>query len=364
MTTDLPAQRALIASLREVLPRADARTPVDIIETHISWVLLTGAFAYKIKKAVDLGFADFTTLAFRRHCCERELQLNRRLAPALYLEVVAIAGTVDAPVPGGSGPALEYAVRMREFPQSALASRVLARGELTPGHIDALAADVAAFHGRVDAADAAGSFGRPDDILGIALENCAATLAAADDADERAEIDALQRWTRREHAACAPRFARRRDEGFVRECHGDLHLGNMVLIDGRLTIFDCIEFNDGLRWIDVMSEVAFVVMDLHDRAPRRWRIASSTAGWRSPATTRAAAAAVLSRLSGDGARQGRPPAGEADGARRGEQRAARRVPRLPEARRALRPAAATGDRDHTRTLGLRQDDAHASGCWN
>jgi aminoglycoside phosphotransferase family enzyme/predicted kinase len=265
MDTDLSTQRALIANLREVLPREDRRAPVEVIETHISWVLLTGAVAYKIKKAVDLGFLDFTTLARRRHLCEQELRLNRRLAPAIYLDVVAIAGTIEHPVPGGSGPPLEYAVTMREFPQDALASHVLARGELTPAHVDALAADVAAFHSRIASASAGSEFGRPDDILGIALSNLEATRAATDDPAERALLDALRDWTQREHAACALLLAQRREQGFIRECHGDLHLGNMVLIDDRLTVFDCIEFNDGLRWIDVMSEAAFVVMDLWDR---------------------------------------------------------------------------------------------------
>jgi len=265
MATDLSAQRALIASLREMLPRQDPHVPVAVIETHISWVLLTGAFAYKVKKALNLGFLDFTTLEDRRHYCEQELRLNRRLAPTLYLDVVAITGTIARPVPAGSGAALEYAVQMREFPQAALASHVLARGELTPAHIDALAADVAAFHSRIAVARADSAFGIPDDILRLALENFDATRAAAEGPSERAGLDALHDWMRREHAACAPRFVQRREQGFVRECHGDLHLGNMALIDGRLTIFDCIEFNDRLRWIDVMSEVAFVVMDLQDR---------------------------------------------------------------------------------------------------
>ncbi len=263
--TDLAAQRTLIAKLRERLPRADAAVPVALIETHISWVLLTGAFAYKFKKAVDLGFLDFTTLPGRRHYCEQELSLNRRLAPALYLDVVAVTGTVDDPRLDGNGPALEYAVKMREFPQAALASHVLERGELTPAHIDALAADVAAFHGRIAVARGDSAFGTPEDILRLALANFDEARAAAEDPSEAAELDELHDWMQRKHAASRQLFVERREQGFVRECHGDLHLGNMVLIDGRLTVFDCIEFNDRLRWIDVLSEVAFVVMDLQDR---------------------------------------------------------------------------------------------------
>ena len=263
--TDHTAQRALIANVRAVLPRHDPSVPVDLVETHISWVLLTGATAYKIKKAVDLGFVDFTTLERRRFFCDEELRLNRRLAPTIYLDVVAIAGTLEHPVPGGNGPPLEYAVKMREFPQAALASHVLARGELTAAHIDALAADVAAFHDRIAVARADSAFGMPGDIRQIALQNFDAPRASAEDAAERADLDALYEWMQREHAARVRLFVQRRAHGFVRECHGDLHLGNMVLIDDRLVVFDCIEFNERLRWIDVMSEVAFVVMDLQDR---------------------------------------------------------------------------------------------------
>jgi predicted kinase len=154
---------------------------------------------------------------------------------------------------------------MRQFPQEALASRVLARGELRPAHVDALAADVAAFHDRIAVAPAHERFGAPEAILRYALQNFEPLGELADDDGERATLAALEAWTRREHARLAADFAGRREHGFVRECHGDLHLGNMVLIDDRLVVFDCIEFNDELRWIDVASEVAFVVMDLADR---------------------------------------------------------------------------------------------------
>src|SRR4029450_879893 len=133
------------ARLVAALAHSGAFGKVSVLETHISYVLLTGAHAYKIKKAVDFGFLDFTSLAARRFFCEEELRLNRRLAPALYLAVVPIAGSVDTPVMGGEGPALEYAVKMREFPQAALASMLLERGELGGADIDALAGKVAAF---------------------------------------------------------------------------------------------------------------------------------------------------------------------------------------------------------------------------
>ena len=269
MTPDASAVRQdqgrLVAALAQPA-RFDADCErVTTLETHISYVLLTGRDAYKLKKAVDFGFLDFTTLAARHHFCEEELRLNRRLAPALYLDVVPITGSADAPIVGGDGPAIEYAVKMREFPQDALASRSLSRGELGRADIDALAAKVAAFHGAIEVAAAGAGFGAPEGILQRAEDNCSTLLPLLDDSAERAEIDALAAWTGREHAARRGAFLSRVEEGFVRECHGDLHLGNIARIDGELTIFDCIEFNPALRWIDVMSEVAFTVMDLEDR---------------------------------------------------------------------------------------------------
>jgi aminoglycoside phosphotransferase family enzyme/predicted kinase len=255
------------ARLVEALARsAGAQSaPARVLQTHISYVLLTGAHAYKIKKAVAFAFLDFRTLAARRHFCEEELRLNRRLAPELYLDVVPITGSVDAPVLGGEGAALEYAVKMREFPQDALASALLARGELDAGDIDALAARVAAFHAAIDSGPSPG-FGTPDAILHLAQRNFAEIdplLAAGD--SERHELDALRAWTAREHDRRHAAFERRYEQGFIRECHGDLHLGNIARIDGKVVIFDCIEFNDEMRWIDVMSEIAFTVMDLEDR---------------------------------------------------------------------------------------------------
>jgi len=240
-------------------------TPATKLETHISFVLLTGSHAYKIKKAVDFGFLDFTTLAARRFFCTEELRLNRRLAPELYLEVVQIGGGVDAPVVGDPGPALEYAVKMREFPQSALASGLLATGMLEPTDIDKLAAKVAAFHGSIAVAAPDGAFGAPDEILRLAQRNFEAFVPLPARSPERSELEELRAWTEREHARCQDALLRRRQQGFVRECHGDLHLNNIARIDFELVIFDGIEFNEAMRWIDVMSEIAFTVMDLEDR---------------------------------------------------------------------------------------------------
>ncbi len=238
---------------------------VRLLETHISYVLLTGDYAYKIKKAVRLGFLDFSTLDKRRLFCDEELRLNRRLAPALYLDVVAITGSPGAPVIGGCGPILDYAVRMREFRDGMLLADLLDRNELTSAHIDALAANVADFHGRAPAASADARHGEPDSVLAPALANFAEIAPLVPEASDRATLEALNAWMRNEHSAVRQALERRRRDGMIRECHGDLHLGNIALVDGELTIFDCIEFNAAMRWIDTMSDVAFTVMDLEHR---------------------------------------------------------------------------------------------------
>jgi len=264
-TDDPASQTRLIAALTDPAVFGPGCKGVRHLETHISHVLLTGAFAYKIKKPVDLGFLDFTTLAQRKFYCEQELRLNRRLAPAIYLGVVAITGSVDRPALGGAGPVVEYAVKMREFAQEALASRMLAGRSLGAAHVDALAAEVAAFHGRVETAGEGTRFGSPDTILRVALQNFDSIQPMRDDPADRERQDGLRAWTEREHALRLATFERRKADGFVRECHGDLHLNNIAVIDGEVTVFDCIEFNDELRWIDVMSEIAFTTMDLADR---------------------------------------------------------------------------------------------------
>jgi len=267
--TGSPELDRLIAALREPARYAHAVDRVDLLQTHISCILLAGDFAYKIKKPVDLGFLNFSTLDARRYYCEEELRLNRRTAPALYLDVVGIGGSADAPVLGGGGPAIEYALRMRRFAQEDLLDRIARRGALVPQHIDALARGIAAFHARIARAGAAPGFGDPERILAPALQNFEQLLPLAGAKGDIAQLARLRDWTAREHAALAATFAARKRDGWVRECHGDLHLGNIALLDGVPTAFDGIEFNADFRWIDVMSEIAFLVMDLLDHGLAR-----------------------------------------------------------------------------------------------
>ena len=234
-----------------------------MIETHISFIVLTGTFAYKIKKSVNLGFLDFTTLEKRRFFCQEELRLNARFAPQIYLDVVSIGGTREVPKVGDDARAFEYAVKMLEFPQEALADRVLARGELTLRHMDLLAELVAEFHARSHRSQESNGYGTAEAILASVAQNFAQIRAVPDRAVTLQDLDDIETWTRQEHGGLCNVFAQRKREGKVRECHGDLHLGNIVFLDGEPRAFDCIEFNPDLRWIDVMNEVAFLVMDLH-----------------------------------------------------------------------------------------------------
>lgn len=235
--------------------------PVEIvehIETHISHVFLAGAFAYKLKKPLSLGFLDFSTLERRLHCCEEELRLNRRLAPDLYLGVVALTGRPGEPRVGGDGPMLEPVVQMRRFPQSAL----LDRKPLSSALMRELAESIADFHNRIPVVDPQSPYGAPAAVLEPMLENIRQVRICSPVPESLERLTRLEAWTQARFAALTPVLERRRRDGYVRECHGDMHRGNIALVDGELQIFDAIEFNPNLRWIDTASEIAFLIMDL------------------------------------------------------------------------------------------------------
>lgn len=269
MTTATQA-KTLIESLLNPTIYPHPCGPMKLVETHISWVILTGAFAYKIKKPVDLGFVDFRSLEQRHHFCEREISLNQRLTHNVYKRVVPITGTEDRPSIGGRGDAIEYAVKMRQFDESLLLDGIAKT--LTGTQVDLLADTVAGFHRDIEVASLTLPFGRPDIILDAAAENFAEIEkhCAAHDSEI---VQQLQSWTNFQFEKLKDEFEQRRRGGMVRECHGDMHLGNMFLEDGKPTIFDCIEFNDSFRFIDIMNEVAFTVMDLasHERRDLAYR---------------------------------------------------------------------------------------------
>ncbi|MGC5887478.1 AAA family ATPase [Ralstonia pseudosolanacearum] len=232
-----------------------------MIETHLSWVFLAGAFAYKVRKPVSLDFVDFSSPASRQADCDEELRLNRRLAPDLYLGVVPISRD---PVTGvihvdGQGKPIEYAVRMRRFHQRDMLSTMALDRRLGPQEIDPLADLIADFHTTAPVTDPSTDYGTPARIRRT-LEDCATELLALSTDQQQASsvVSLLRRHADRLDRA----FAWRWRTGHIRECHGDLHLGNIVLVGNRPRPFDCLEFSAPLRWIDTMYDAAFLFMDL------------------------------------------------------------------------------------------------------
>lgn len=265
--------RALVDALRARLKGAQA----DCIETHISWVLLAGDDAWKIKKPLKLDFLDFSTLERRHAACLEELRINRRTAPGLYLDVVPITGSVRAPRIGGNGPVLEWAVHMRRFPADAELTRIAAEGRLRASHIDALARRVATLHADAARATPARSHGQPEALVRAAQDNFQPLAALLAGTPLTVDADALARWSAAEGARLTPLMRARLAAGQVRECHGDLHLGNLLWLQGDAVLFDAIEFDPALRWIDVIADVAFLFMDLHAHglAPLAWRFVNA-----------------------------------------------------------------------------------------
>ncbi|HEX8542783.1 MAG TPA: AAA family ATPase [Pseudomonas sp.] len=257
--------QSLIAALQNPALFPHPVEGFQLIETHISWVLLTGPYVYKFKKPVNFGFLDFTTLAARQHFCNEELRLNQRLTEDLYLEVLPITGTVDAPQLGGEGEAIEYALKMRQFPQSGLLSTLQANGELTTTHIDEMARQIAQFHISAPVVPADNELGSPDSVMAPVLQNFEQIRPLISEKADLLQLDALQAWAESSFNRLKTLLGQRKAEGFIRECHGDIHLGNITLIDNKVVIFDCIEFNEPFRMTDVYADIGFLAMDLEDR---------------------------------------------------------------------------------------------------
>jgi aminoglycoside phosphotransferase family enzyme/predicted kinase len=260
----LQQQTQLIAALLDPALYPHQAKTVRVIETHISWVLLAGRYAYKIKKALDLGFLDTSTLESRQHFCNEELRLNRRLAPQLYLGVASIGGSHAHPV-WGAHPAIEYAVKMRRFAPAKTFDQLIMRDKIEARHIDALASTLAQFHSGLPAVAADSANIRI--ALAQNFSQLTDLLPAADN------LAALQQASEHAYRHCQQRLAERGAQGYLRECHGDLHLGNIVLSAKHPVPFDGIDFNPALRSIDVMDEIAFPFMDLlyHRRGDLAYR---------------------------------------------------------------------------------------------
>jgi hypothetical protein len=257
----LAQQTALVQALRQRLLAGRPQAAVALFETHISWVLVDGGQAWKIKKALRLDFLGYASLALRRQAGDEELRLNRRLAPSMYLGLVGITGSLAAPVLDGPGPVLDWAVHMRAFAQCDQWDNMAQRGALLPAQVDELVALLLPFHERAAVARADQGVGDPDAVRQAQRDNLDSLATLLPQADQPA-LQTLRTWEASCWPALVPVMAQRLAAGRVRECHGDLHLGNVAQLDGRVTPFDGIEFNAAFRWIDVINELAFMAMDL------------------------------------------------------------------------------------------------------
>ncbi|MFG0261809.1 MAG: AAA family ATPase [Novipirellula sp. JB048] len=242
---------------------------VRVLQTHISWVFLVGEFAYKVKKPIATDFLDYRTLERRQRFCEQEVRLDSRFAKGLYLDVVPITLVDGQARVEGPGEPIEYAVKMRRFPEDALLSTRLQSGSVAWQEVQQLASSTAHFHQRANQLEGEAPWGSSDTVLRQAMANFEA-LAALLDGEALTTLWALKSWTREYFAAHRQRFEQRVANGFIRECHGDLHVGNIVFWDGKWTPFDGIEFNEEFRWIDVMSDAAFLAMDLAAKGHPQW----------------------------------------------------------------------------------------------
>lgn len=261
----LSAQQRLIDALCDPACYPHPVDHVQRIDTHISTLLLAGDYAYKIKKAVVFAFVDYGTLAQRRRCCEAEIRLNRRFAPRIYLGYVAIRGSVEHLSLTGHGPILEYAVKMRRFAAQAQGDVRARQGLLTEDAMDKLAARIAEYHCAAPRQIPNTLYGHADTIIRTIIANLGEldTLLSGFAPPDYAT---LSTELRHRLLALEPALDKRRKDGFVRECHGDLHLANIIYENERWVAFDCVEFDAGLRWLDVMEDIAFTVMDLHAHA--------------------------------------------------------------------------------------------------
>lgn len=260
-TQALPTDASLVEALLRAAAFPHPADDIELMETHISWVVLAGNYAYKIKKPVVLDFLDFGTLEKRRHFCEEELRLNQPWAPELYLDVVTITGPADEPLIGGDGETLEYAVRMLRFDQDLRLDRQLADGLLTVPDMKELGQAIAARHAEAERPDPA----QREHLVGQALHYFRENFDHLGDVIDDDEFRFLREWTEAELEKHEATLRQRFDDGFVRDCHGDLHLGNLVRLPSGITTFDCIEFNPDLRTTDVFADVGFLVMDLTEK---------------------------------------------------------------------------------------------------
>ena len=239
--------------------------PIQLVQTHVSYVLLTGDYAYKVKKPVNFGFLDFSTLEKRHHFCEEELRLNQRSAADLYLEVLPITQAGETYQLGGTGEPVEYLVKMKQFPAGTLFSDLYDQGKLTGELLEELAKVLARFHQSAPTNDYIRNFGTVEQIRQAIDENYDQTEKYVGGPQTQQQFDETRQYTDRLFVGQKALFDQRMQQDKIRECHGDVHLRNIALWDGKILLFDCIEFNEPFRFVDFMFDIAYIIMDLDAR---------------------------------------------------------------------------------------------------
>jgi len=251
----------LVNALLDPKAYPDPPQGVELAQTQMSFVFLTGDYVYKVKKPVNLGYLDYTTLDKRHFYCQREVELNRRLCPDTYLGVVPITRDRDDIVIEGQGEVIEYAVKMRYLPQEAMMNVLLVKNKVSVEMVTSVARKLVEFHHQAETNPDISAFGDLNTIIGNAEENFSQTKKYIGVTISQERYGHIRDYTDSFMANNTSLFRKRLADGKIRDCHGDLHAAHICFTDD-ICIYDCIEFNDRFRYCDVASEVAFLAMDL------------------------------------------------------------------------------------------------------
>jgi len=261
----VPSQNRDVMDIPAIMSKPEAYDEevrhIRMKQTHISWVFLTGKFAYKVKKPVNFGFLDFTTLDKRKHFCEQEVILNRRLAADMYVGALPIVKSNGDFKVAGRGEVVEYSVKMRELPEEALMSNMLAKGRVHKGTVDQIAKMLADFHQRAATGGEVDKGGSVETVKYNWDENFQQTEESVGVTISRKSFDLIRGKVDSFISSRANLLEKRTSDGRIRDCHGDLHSSSIFITD-KIYIFDCIEFNDRFRHSDVVADIAFLSMDL------------------------------------------------------------------------------------------------------
>lgn len=255
-------QSSMIDDLLNPASLPDKTGKVSLVQTHISMVFVADQFVYKVKKPVDFGFLDFTTLEKRKYYCHQEVKLNQRLARDVYIGVLPVVyDGKHHRIGEGKGKIVEYAVKMKKIPDEMLMKSVFSRGELGAGHLREIARLLARFHLGAEQSTEIDKYGEPEAFKINTDENFQQTEKYIDATINGEDFRLLRQWTEKFYSQNEALFYERIRAGKIRDCHGDLHMEHVCLTE-RVSIIDCIEFNDRFRYTDTVADIAFLLMDL------------------------------------------------------------------------------------------------------